>query len=130
MENTKVKIKLNYKKLIKNKHHPGLYIEKKRRRFVFYKRVYGKEFIFRVPFREIKTEEDYDMMLEKWKRELSRGAEFEIDRVLGFLDDAFFKSYSDFAHIARSQGLDVDQDDNIIGCRRNHNQCKELKNQT
>ena len=75
--------KLNHKQIMENHPHPHLYIEKKRRRFVFYKRLHGKEFIRRIPFRQIKTFMDYDRMRSEWDAEYKRSA-YEHLTMLGY----------------------------------------------
>ena len=97
--------KVNHNKLLKDNPHPGLYIEKKRRRYVFYKRIMGKEFILRVPFRQIKSEEDYSKMIKDWDKQLEVGAGWHTD-VLGYCEaDRFNESFENSDYMVKqSQG--------------------------
>jgi len=65
----------NHTKFLKEHPYPNLYIEKKKRRFFFYKRCHGQEFLRRIPFRDIKTEDDFDAMCKKWQTDYNLWSE-------------------------------------------------------
>ena len=62
----------NHTKYLKEHPYPNLYIEKKRRRFIFSKKCLGMDFQLRIPFRKIKTVSDFDQMCSNWQSEYSK----------------------------------------------------------
>ena len=66
---SKTRIKINNLKMMNNYPHPHLYIEKKSKRYVFYKRLLGKGFILRVPFYKIRNLSQYLAMCDNWNSE-------------------------------------------------------------
>jgi len=61
----------NHAKYLKDHPYPNLYVEKKKRRYIFYKRCLGTVFELKIPFRKIKTVSDFNEMCSKWQQEYS-----------------------------------------------------------